>query len=327
MFTLYISYLPIHLFADSDQQKVNTSNQADVLEHNIMQIEANLTALTLEQYNFTQYTGAQLTGNMTVQGLNSQLEQARQQYLTYMQSASNVSENNTDSRLAYINNMQWITDYRINELKALEGALQAGKQFDYVVAGVNNESIFSVQKELQMVTAYKSELAASQSYWQNIINVKQQILNPATETEEEETETETDNNTGEETNTNNTSEDEVKKALDLERMNKLALMDKYLGEMRSIMNMANLGKTVEQLKSEESDIKDMIRQEVSKARGDVVGKNIQAGFSPNEMQNSSKVSDLTSMLNVNAGEQQVLKLSQTILKQAQQEVASKLQAL
>lgn len=162
------SIIPLHLSKDSDGVAANQTNQTDVVEHRIMELEALLTGLYAQQY-VGYVSGISNTNQWTVQ---SELYNLRQQELSMMQDTNTLSENDSELRLDYVQRMQVAVDTRINDLTMLYNNLTNGTQPEYFVSGVDNTSVNSIIPELQRNYQYKQELEQSKLFWEQLVQQK-----------------------------------------------------------------------------------------------------------------------------------------------------------
>lgn len=180
-----LSIVPLHLSMDSDNVAVNYSNELDVIEHKIMELEAIYTGFILRQYvnyNYNTYYNYNLT---TAQ---QELERLRAQELQLLQSGTGtVSDNDSQARLSLIQTMQSVVNIRLNDLSTLYNNLSTGTRSTYIVSGVDNANIYSVLTEQQRVMLYQQELANAQTFWEQVIALKTAILNPPSPPTEENT--------------------------------------------------------------------------------------------------------------------------------------------
>ena len=156
-----LSIVPIHLSTDSDGIAANASNNVDVAEHSVMELEALYSSLILKQYSGIQVKGVD---NSDVSLVKQELDKARTEELNLISTSWKISDNDTQKRLEYVKAMMEVVDKRILELQTLSQALTEGKTLDTLVDGVNNQSLSSVTIELNRVLEYKKELEASESH-------------------------------------------------------------------------------------------------------------------------------------------------------------------
>lgn len=170
------SIIPLHLSKDSDGVAVNQTNEVDVVEHRIMELEALLTGLYVQQY-VGYVSDISNTNQWTVQ---SELYKLREQELALMQDTSNISDNDSELRLDYVQRMQTAVDTRINDLTMLYNNLINGTQSEYFVSGVDNTNLYSVSLELQRNYQYKQELEQSKLFWEQLVQQKIEIAEGGT---------------------------------------------------------------------------------------------------------------------------------------------------
>ena len=161
-----LSIMPLNLSLDSDGVTANTSNQVDVAEHRVMELEALYSSLMLKQYLGVEVQGIDNTNTYAVK---QELDKVRNQELQLLGSTWERSDNNSEARLDYITKMQTVIDLRIQDLQALAKALTEGTTLSTRISGVDNTNIRSVNEELQRITNYKTELEGSKLFWTKIV--------------------------------------------------------------------------------------------------------------------------------------------------------------
>ena len=137
------SIMPIHLSTDSDTVAVNSTNSVDVAEHRVMQLEAVYSALIMRQYLGRDITGV---SNLFMGSIQNELTKARNTELALMSTTNTVADNDSFARLNEITQMQQIVNQRVADLQALLAAVSSGSQLSYVVTGVDNSNLASIER-------------------------------------------------------------------------------------------------------------------------------------------------------------------------------------
>ncbi len=161
-----LSIMPLNLSLDSDGVTANTSNQVDVAEHRVMELEALYSSLMLKQYLGVEIQGIDNTDTAAVK---QELDKVRNSELQLLGSTWERSDNNSEVRLDYIKRTQVVVDTRIKDLQALAKAITEGTTLPTRISGVDNTNIRAVNDELQRITNYKTELEGSKLFWTKII--------------------------------------------------------------------------------------------------------------------------------------------------------------
>ena len=171
--------IPLHLLNDSDKVKVNKKNKVDIMEHNVMELEALYTSMLLGQYYNTNTTEVNTYDKNSIK---SALDRARERELELRKTEGLKADNNSNARLQYIHFMEKIADIRLNDLSELKTALETDKQLNYTVSAVDNTNINSVKKELEKIQEFRKEIKKAEGFWTEIV-----ALQSKDSTEEEET--------------------------------------------------------------------------------------------------------------------------------------------
>lgn len=303
-----LTVIPLHLMADSDNKARNTQNQLDVQEHQVMELEALYTSLILNQYYGEQVEGV---NSYELDNVRATLDQARADELSMRDQESGIADNNSVARLSYVTYMKQVADQRVQDLQTLSTSIENGEQLGYIVSGVDNESQFAVQKELERAVAYQQELDRSVSFWQEVATLQNLAITEAEENEEEE-------------------EVVFEPALDDyewddPRSEIIATSKRNIAELQSLLSRMSSNKSIDQLKLEESSIKGQLSKEIINVKYENSQGEESSGNSTNTAAN--EVSSLQSQLRVNRSQQEIAKLINGVGNSVQQEITAHMQNL
>ena len=263
-----LTLVPIHLSTDSDRVAVNSANSVDVAEHRVMQLEALYSALIMRQY-----LGREITGisNLFMEGVKGELDKARNAELELRTTSNVAADNDSLSRLSEVRAMQQITDQRILDLQALSGSLGAGTQLGYVVSGVDNTNLATVNKELAYALQYKAELQTSQTFWTQVVQTQFSALYGSQNNNQTTNNGSTGGSTSEENGSENNNIPPASSSsgawkLTPEAMASIAASKRNIANWQSLLNSLTTGQTIEQVTSMEEDLKREISSQLFKAR-------------------------------------------------------------
>lgn len=160
---LILSIVPLHLYRDSNSVMVDPTSQIDLLEHQLMALEALRSSKLLNQELGYVVT---LVDNNDMDAITQTLQNKMNEILQYLQTQGSTDSSDAGARLLNISTMiQWVV-IRISDLQALRDALLNNQQLNYVVSGVDNNNLLSVEAELVNQLAYQQMLLSSKQFWE-----------------------------------------------------------------------------------------------------------------------------------------------------------------
>lgn len=180
-----LTYIPIPISLDSDGNALNNNQSALAsAEDRVKKLEAVYTTLI---------TGIIIDYDLyynPIQGINygdqnavkQALESAKDTVNQLIAGGQSGTEDSVDltARLDEVSRRLPIAQQRINDLNALQNALNTGTQLKDAngkptyISGVDNTNINSVRKELERATQYQNELTSMQNFWQTIVDSRMQ---------------------------------------------------------------------------------------------------------------------------------------------------------
>lgn len=262
---LILTIVPIHLNYDSNGVMVDPNSQIDMLEHKVMALESLFSAKILNQYLPYRVT---LVDNNDMNAITTALQDERNNTLQYLQTQGSTDFSDTEARLLSINTMlEWV-NVRITDLQALRTALLNNEQLNYVVSGVDNANVVSVETELANALAYQQMLTNSKQFWEQVFTLQGGKLEDL-----------------------NDGDDSGNPPLNPDKLSNEASSKQRIAYLMSLYNSMGGVRDINELIAMENEIKDGIKNEMSKISSIVVG-----GNSKGDGSSRAKINELSSEL-------------------------------